>query len=51
MNINKKTAPPKQLISSTQLGGESTVSLKTVYNWFNKFDSGDMSLEEKEGCG
>jgi transposase len=31
--------------------GAGTVSLKTVYNWFNKFNGGDMSLEEKEGCG
>jgi histone-lysine N-methyltransferase SETMAR len=47
----KNSATKTADIINTTWGGAGTVSLKTVYNWFNKFDGGDMSLEEKEGCG
>ena len=33
------------------LFGEGTIGRKTVYEWFDRFKSGDTSLEDKPGRG
>uniref|UniRef100_A0A914EHU1 Mos1 transposase HTH domain-containing protein n=1 Tax=Acrobeloides nanus TaxID=290746 RepID=A0A914EHU1_9BILA len=31
--------------------GDGTIDHRTCYEWFNRFKSGDTSLEDKEGRG
>ena len=31
--------------------GDGTIGQRTCYEWFNRFKSGDTSLEDKEGRG